>query len=65
MKKHHILVPEPKSKFQKVKCKECNEESIIYSHVTTIVQCIHCGNVLAEPAGSIAKIKGDVLGSAE
>jgi small subunit ribosomal protein S27e len=65
MKKHHILVPEPKSKFQKVKCKECNEESIIYSHVTTVVQCIHCGNVLAEPTGSIAKIKGDILGSAE
>lgn len=65
MKKHHILVPEPKSKFQKVKCKECNEESIIYSHVATVIQCVHCGNVLAEPTGAIAKIKGDVLGSAE
>ncbi len=64
MKKEHILIPEPKSKFQKIKCKECSEESIVYSHVSTIVKCVHCGNVLAEPTGSRARINGTILGSA-
>ena len=29
MKKEHILIPEPRSKFQKVKCKECDEENTV------------------------------------
>ena len=32
MKKDHVLVPEPSSKFNKVKCHECEEEQIVYSH---------------------------------
>lgn len=65
MKKEQILIPEPKSKFQRVKCKECGEESIVYSHVSTTIKCIHCGNALAEPTGALARIHGDILGSAE
>ena len=33
MKKDHVLVPEPNSKFNKVKCHECEEEQIVYSHI--------------------------------
>jgi small subunit ribosomal protein S27e len=60
LKKSHILVPKPKSKFQKVLCKECNAENILFSHVTTTVTCKSCGNVIAEPTGSVAKIHGTV-----
>ena len=65
MKKAHILIPKPGSKFQRVQCNECNEESVVYSHVATNVTCKSCGNVLAESTGSRAKINGKILGSAE
>ncbi len=65
MKKAHILIPKPGSKFQRVQCKECGEESVLYSHVSSTVACKACGNTLAEPTGSIAEINGKVLGSAE
>jgi small subunit ribosomal protein S27e len=60
MKKTHILVPKPRSAFQKVQCKECSAENILFSHVTIIVTCKSCGNVIAEPTGSVAKIHGTV-----
>jgi len=65
MKKAQILIPKPQSKFQRVQCKECGEESVVYSHVTSIVTCKACGNVLAEPRGSIAVLNGKILGNAE
>jgi small subunit ribosomal protein S27e len=65
MKREHILVPEPNSKFQKVKCKECGEENIVYSHASSSVTCKSCGNVIAEPSGGIATLHGDISGSAE
>ena len=60
MKKDHVLVPEPNSKFQKVKCKECDGENIIFSHASTHVTCKSCGNVIAEPTGAVASIHGKV-----
>ncbi|MBI3623347.1 30S ribosomal protein S27e, partial [Candidatus Pacearchaeota archaeon] len=42
-----------------------SEESVVYSHVATNVTCKSCGNLLAESTGSIAKINGKILGSAE
>ena len=65
MKKAQILIPKPNSKFQRVQCNECNEESVVYSHVATNVTCKSCGNILAEARGSLAKINGKILGSAE
>jgi len=65
MKKGQILIPKPGSRFQKVQCNECNEESVVYSHVATNVTCKSCGNILAEATGSRAKINGKILGSAE
>jgi len=52
MKKEHILIPEPNSKFLKVNCKECEKENIVYSHASTSVTCKSCGNVISEPSGS-------------
>ena len=65
MKKEHILTPEPSSKFQKIKCKECDEENIIYSHATTEVTCKACGNIIAKPTGAVASLHGKVSGTAE
>lgn len=65
MKKEHILIPEHNSKFQKVKCKECDEENIVYSHASSSVTCKSCGNVIAEPTGAVATLHGEISGSAE
>ena len=65
MKKEHILTPEPNSKFQKVKCMECDEEQIVFSHNTTEVICNSCGNVLAMTKGSKSRIHGKISETSE
>jgi len=65
MKKEHILILEPNSKFLKINCKECEKENIVYSHASTPITCKSCGNVIAEPTGSKARITGKVLGTVE
>jgi len=65
MKKDHIGIPKPSSKFQKVNCNECGELQIVYSHASTQVACNSCGNSILEPTGSKAQINGKISGSAE
>ncbi|MDH3278181.1 MAG: 30S ribosomal protein S27e [Nitrosopumilus sp.] len=65
MKKDHIEIPKPASKFQKVDCGECGEQQVVYSHASTTIACNSCGNTLAEPTGSKATINGKISGSAE
>ena len=65
MKRNHIAVPKPNSKFQKVSCKECGEQQVVFSHATTEVRCNSCGNAIAKPSGSIAKIHGKITGNVE
>ncbi len=65
MKRTHIPTPKPNSKFNKVNCNECGEQQVVYSHVTTEITCNSCGNVIARPTGSLARINGKISGSAE
>ena len=65
MKKDHIEIPKPTSKFQKIDCRECGETQVVYSHASTPVTCNSCGNTIAEPTGSVAKISGKISGSVE
>ena len=50
----------PESKFLKVKCKKCRNEQIIFSKAATVVKCLVCESVLAEPTGGLAKISMEV-----
>ena len=54
-------VPAPSSRFNRVKCDECGETQVIYSHATTLVTCNSCGNEVAKPTGSAATLKGKKL----
>ena len=65
MKKEHVLIQEQISKFIKINSKECEKENIVYSHASTSVTCKSCGNVIAEPTGSKARIIGKISGTAE
>ncbi len=48
------LIPKPRSKFLKVRCKNCGNEQIFFSHTTTLIKCNVCNTVLAKPSGGKA-----------
>ncbi len=49
------------SKFIKVRCKDCENEQILFNKASTTVSCHICGSKLAIPIGGKAKIKGEIL----
>ena len=51
------VVQQPKSRFLKVKCLDCENEQIIFGHATTDVTCLKCGKTLAKPSGGKAKLE--------
>ena len=65
MKKNHISIPKPASKFLKVGCAECGEVQVVYSHASTSITCNSCGNEIATPTGAVAKLNGKISGNAE
>ena len=54
------LIPAPRSAFLRVKCPDCGNEQIVFSHASTVVHCNICGVTLAKPSGGKATIKGEV-----
>ncbi len=55
------IIPQPRSRFLKVKCLDCGNEQIIFGCASTIVKCEVCGRILAEPRGGKANIKTKIL----
>ena len=51
----------PESKFVKVRCKDCENEQVLFNKASTAVLCHICGSKLATPTGGKAKIKGELL----
>ncbi len=49
------------SKFLKIRCEDCENEQVIFSKVSNIVECNICGRTLAEPTGGKAEIKSKVV----
>lgn len=46
--------------FIKVKCK-CKNEQVIFKRASTVVKCLVCNEVLAEPRGGNADIKAEIV----
>lgn len=55
------MIPRPRSTFIKVKCPDCGNEQILFSHSTTVVNCKICGTKLAYTTGGKVKIKGEIV----
>ncbi len=55
------IIPQPRSRFLKVKCLDCGNEQIIFGCASTVVKCEVCGRILAEPRGGKANIKTKIL----
>jgi len=53
------LIPKPTSTFIRVLCSKCGNEQLLYSNAVNIVKCNVCGEILAQPRGGKAKIKGE------
>lgn len=51
----------PDSKFIKVRCKDCENEQVLFNKASTVVSCHICGSKLAVPKGGKAEIKSEVL----
>jgi small subunit ribosomal protein S27e len=49
------------SSFYRVKCKDCNNEQIVFSNPATTVRCLVCGATLVEPTGGKGVIKAKIL----
>jgi small subunit ribosomal protein S27e len=60
MSEWNKLIPKPSSTFVRVKCPKCGNEQLIFSNAVNKVTCNVCSNVLAEPTGGKANIKGDI-----
>ncbi len=60
-----ILIPQPRTKFLRVRCPECGNEQVTYSHASIVVRCLVCGRVLGQPTGGKAKFAGHVLKTLE
>eukprot|EP00924_Labyrinthula_sp_SR-Ha-C_P015399 snap_masked-scaffold_71-processed-gene-0.46-mRNA-1 protein AED:0.04 eAED:0.04 QI:0/-1/0/1/-1/1/1/0/82 len=57
-RKHKLkrLIPTPNSYFMDVKCKGCNNITVLFSHAQSAVMCSECGTVLCQPTGGKAKL---------
>jgi small subunit ribosomal protein S27e len=51
------IVQQPRSRFIRVKCLDCENEQIIFASATTEVTCLKCEKVLAKPSGGKAKLE--------
>jgi len=52
---------ESKSRFLRVKCKDCGNEQIIFNKPSTLIRCLVCNKILAEPTGGKANINAEIL----
>lgn len=55
------MIQETKSRFIKVKCEKCKNEQNIFGKVSTKVECLVCGEILAVPSGGKSAIHARVL----
>lgn len=55
----------PKSignKFLNIKCKDCGNEQVTYTKISSTVVCNICGATLARPTGGTLEIAAEIVG---
>jgi small subunit ribosomal protein S27e len=56
---------ENRSRFIRVRCKDCSYEQVIFDHASTRVECLACGGTIAEPRGGKVEIRAEVISVAD
>ncbi|MHA2124865.1 MAG: 30S ribosomal protein S27e [Candidatus Hodarchaeales archaeon] len=59
--KERDLIPQPKSRFLRVKCLNCGNQQIIFGCSATDVECLVCGKTLLQSTGGKARILTKIL----
>lgn len=54
-------MPEPNSKFIKLRCPKCKNEQIVFGKPSTSIKCLICEKILVDPSGGKGKIKARIL----
>ncbi len=54
-------MPEPNSKFIKLRCPKCKNEQIVFGKPATSIKCLICEKILVDPSGGKGKIKARIL----
>ncbi len=49
------------SKFIKIRCPKCKNEQIMFGKASTLINCLVCGKILAEPTGGKSRVKARIL----
>jgi len=52
---------ETRSRFLRVKCDDCGNEQVIFDRAATVIKCLVCDRVLAEPRSSKVMVKTKIL----
>lgn len=55
------VIREPTSKFIKIRCPKCKNEQIMFGKASSVVKCLVCNKILAEPTGGKSKVKARIL----
>lgn len=51
--------------FLRVACPSCEHEQVLFERAATEVSCNDCGEILAEPTGGAAALRGEVVETVE
>ncbi|MHA1328602.1 MAG: 30S ribosomal protein S27e [Promethearchaeota archaeon] len=60
-KKKRELIPQPRSRFLRVKCLNCGNQQIVFGCAATDVKCLVCGKLLLQSTGGKARILTKIL----
>ena len=52
-------------KFLRVKCEKCKNEQVVFEKPAGDIQCLVCGETLAEATGGKGRFKAKILGVAK
>lgn len=50
-----------RTRFIKVKCRDCDNTQIIFDRCSSNISCLVCGATLARPTGGKTDIKGEIV----
>lgn len=56
-----MKIKELTSKFVKIRCPKCKNEQVVFGKTSTVINCLICGRVLAEPTGGKTRVKARIL----
>ncbi len=48
-------------KFVKIKCSDCENEQVTFTHASSEVACMVCGAPLVKPTGGYSEFNGEIV----